>query len=125
MPLISEFTLDLGTPTFASLQYCTGDLVIIEAGSESDYAITLLPAEVDVLQAQGRRVIAYLNVAVTNRYRTYWNDSWVGYDDPDNRDVGPVLDGASPPPWLKNNRDYMTSEIENEYGSTFTITHGT
>ncbi|WP_167647127.1 hypothetical protein [Mameliella alba] len=49
----------------------------------------------------------------------------MGYDDPDNRDVGPVLDGASPPPWLKNNRDYMTSEIENEDGSTFTITHGT
>ncbi|GGF84234.1 hypothetical protein GCM10011319_50290 [Mameliella alba] len=79
----------------------------------------------DVLQAQGRRVIAYLNVAVTNHYRTYWNDSWVGYDDPDNRDVGPVLDGASPPPWLKNNHDYTTSEIENEDGSTTTIAQGT
>lgn len=124
MPAISDFILDLGNPTLANLQSRTGDLVILESGSDSDFGLTLLPAEVDVLQAQGRTVIAYLNVAVTDHNRTYWDDSWVDYSDPDNRDVGPVLDAASPPPWLKKHHEYAISVIENEDGSTTTITHG-
>ncbi|MDJ0826632.1 MAG: endo alpha-1,4 polygalactosaminidase, partial [Rhodobacter sp.] len=128
MPKISEFILNLFEPTFAGTQAQTGDLVIIESGLTSDQsgaiddsALTLSPSEVAALQVQGRTVIGYLNVSVTDHWRGYWNDDWVDYDGPggggdNNRDVGTVNSGA--PEWLKDgsNHGYATDGGSTTFG---------
>lgn len=102
---ISNFHLQLNNVTFAPTAATAFDLMIVESGYYSNAIdLTLSTADIAALQAQGRTVISYLNVAVTDHNRSYWtNDDWVAYTDPANRDVGEVNAAANPPDWLLNN----------------------
>lgn len=127
MPVISEFILNLSSSTFAGLSSQRADLVIYETGISGDLqgvidtsAQTLSAAQVDLLQAQGKTVIGYLNAAVTDHYRAYWNDAWVNFNAPNgggshNRDVGPVNTGA--PDWLLDNANHGYAKIDDANGN--------
>ncbi|SMX47633.1 hypothetical protein [Maliponia aquimaris] len=111
MPDISEFILNLSNPILAYYQRPdrrTGDLVIFETFSDARFHGPLDPAIVSELRGEGRIVIGYLNVAVTDHNRTYWNDSWVTYSDSNNRDVGPIVAGSTAPDWLRSHHEYAT-----------------
>ncbi|MDJ0820527.1 MAG: endo alpha-1,4 polygalactosaminidase [Paracoccaceae bacterium] len=118
MPVISEFIFNLANPDFDTLAPRTGDLVIIETGSDSRFGQTLTTTQVAALQDQGRTVIGYLNVAVTDHARLYWEpdpgDDWVAEIDPGNPDVGPVNPGA--PDWLVNNHGFATDGGTTTFG---------
>lgn len=121
MTQISEFILNLVTPDITSLSSQTGDLVIYETGLTSDGAgnmitsgLTLDTTEIAALKDQGRGVIGYLNVSVTDHNRGYWQDGYVDYAGPGgggagNRDVGDI--NPLPPAWLANNHGYATDGV--------------
>ena len=113
MPKISSFHIQLDQVNFAQTVETKFDLMIVESGYYSKVTgLTLSPTEVAALQEQGRTVVAYLNVAVTDHNRDYWEDSWVNYADGGNRDVGPIDASTNPPAWLTGHHGYATSGDE-------------
>ena len=96
--VISSYILQYGNVDFSNIYSNVGvDLVITEgiplpkAGSLP----ALTDPQVELLVAQGRTVVGYVNVAVTDTNRSYWNSSWTDNGD----DLGNTTTIA--PNWLK------------------------
>jgi uncharacterized protein (TIGR01370 family) len=93
---ISSYMLQYGSVDYTALLNSPYDLIITEAaplplpGSVPQ----LTAAQVLALQAQGRTVVGYVNVAVTDQFRSYWNPAWTV----DGTDTGTLT--ASAPAWL-------------------------
>jgi uncharacterized protein (TIGR01370 family) len=101
MPVISSYALQYSGVNFTTIQNSTFDLFITEgaplAPGGGFPAIT--DTQVGTLVAQGRTVVGYVNVAVTDDARYYWNPAWTnnGHDTgtPDG-DAPSWLQGATP-----------------------------
>jgi uncharacterized protein (TIGR01370 family) len=96
MPQISSYVLQYGSVDYASLLVSPFDLIITEAAPLAlpGNLPQLTAAQVQALQAQGRTVIGYVNVAVTDQFRSYWNPAWTV----DGTDTGALT--ANAPAWL-------------------------
>ena len=77
---VSSFALQYRNVNFAQVSASSFDLFITEGAPNP---VTQLPgfaaisdAQVATLRAQGRQVVGYVNVAVTDDTRYYWNASW-------------------------------------------------
>ncbi|WP_269434808.1 endo alpha-1,4 polygalactosaminidase [Cochlodiniinecator piscidefendens] len=104
MPEISNFHLQLEGVNYTDTAATPFDLLIVESGIGSiAVESSLSKSQIATFQQQGRTVVAYLNVAVTDHYRTYWNDNWVDPIDPNNADIGPINIDGDPPSWLTGN----------------------
>jgi uncharacterized protein (TIGR01370 family) len=97
MPSISSFALQYTNVSFNALLGSTFDLIITEGAPLPRVGSfpQLTDAQVAQLQAQGRRVAGYVNVAVTDTVRSYWDVAWTNNGD----DLG-SLTGAAPS-WLQ------------------------
>jgi len=103
MPVISSYALQYSNVSFSAISASTFDLFITEG--DNDNSTFIIPAlsdsQVATLTAQGRTVVGYVNVAVTDANRAYWQDSWTsaGSYPRDNDDLNPVAPSA--PSWLQ------------------------
>ncbi|WP_299371479.1 hypothetical protein [uncultured Tateyamaria sp.] len=86
MSRIDNYAIVLADVSFEALMASTYDTIIIESGVlglDADGDIIQSPGnfitadQIAQLRAEGRTVMAYLNVAVTDHGRSYWNDDWV------------------------------------------------
>src|SRR5436190_1563994 len=97
MPTISSYALQLSTVNFTAISTSTFDLFITEgaplAPGGGFPAIT--DTQVAQLRGQGRTVVGYVNVAVTDDARYYWNSSWTS----NGHDTGTPIQGQAPS-WL-------------------------
>ncbi|MGH1412870.1 MAG: hypothetical protein ACRBB0_05225 [Pelagimonas sp.] len=105
--MIENFIYWLTDPDVIELDTSAYEFVVIESGVTSIYGAQLSLAELTQLQTAGtpgtdddRTVLGYVNVAVTDHNRTYWNPFWVSGADPSNPDVGTPT--ANAPAWLVN-----------------------
>ena len=96
MPTISSYALQYSDVNFAAISSSTFDLFITEGaplapggGFPRDHR-----REVAQLKAQGRTVVGYVNVAVTDDARYYWNPGWTS----NGQDTGTPYGEA--PSWL-------------------------
>jgi uncharacterized protein (TIGR01370 family) len=102
MTIVSSFMLQLANVQFSQLQTSNADLLILESGLNSRFASpTLSGTELTALATAGKTAVGYVNVAVTDHNRTYWDDGFVAFSDASERDVGTI--NASAPSWLQNN----------------------
>ncbi|HVQ08003.1 MAG TPA: hypothetical protein VMS43_06170 [Allosphingosinicella sp.] len=111
MPRISSYALQYSNVDYPTILASTFDLFICEADADNSTFIVpnLSDAQVATLTAQGRTIAGYVNVAVTDANRAYWQDSWTsagGYPR-SNDDLNPVAPSA--PSWLQ-------SQPTNAYG---------
>lgn len=106
MPRISSFAIDYNANDFAALSASTFDLLIIDGQAEAaDPTATggLSDAQVAALIGQGRTIVGYVDVAVTDAGRPYWDESWTDGGD----DLDPVQPGAP---------DFLQGRPTNEWG---------
>lgn len=100
MPVISSYALQYGNVVFNDILNSTYDLFITEgaplAPGGGFPAIT--DGQVAQLAAQGRTVVGYVNVSVTDDARYYWNAAWTT----NGQDTG-APDGDAPS-WLQGAR---------------------
>ncbi len=114
--MYDNFIYWLTNVAYAPLRDSAYDLIIVESGETfraldysglpSGLAPSLTPAQLAVLQQNGtpanpaddRPVLGYVNVAVTDHNRAFWDFAWVVPDEIANPDVGSVQPGA--PYWL-------------------------
>ena len=98
MRVISNFILQYTNSNFASLSSSPFDLVITEGAPlpRAGSAPQISDSQVQSLQAQGRTVVGYINAAVTDTFRSYWNTAWTVNGD----DRGALT--ANAPAWLQN-----------------------
>ena len=98
MPVISSYALQYSNVDFETIEESSFDLFITEA-RPFDSGSQLTNAEVATLAAQGRTIVGYVNVAVTDDSRFYWQAAWTsnGHDSgtPDG-DAPAWLQGATP-----------------------------
>lgn len=99
--MTTSFLLDFAGTDYATLAGTDADLIVYESAvtSATPWA-PLSTAELQALEDQGRTVIGYVNTSVTDHLRAYWNDAWVAWTDPAEKDVGTIQPGA--PDWLQN-----------------------
>lgn len=72
------------------------DLFITEGGPGTNFAASAISQEaLQQVQDSGTRVMAYVNVAVTDDSRPYWDSAWTS----DGSDTGEITDAA--PAWLR------------------------
>lgn len=93
---ISSWCLQYENVDFAALSSSPYDLIITEGAPLPAPGVqpALDEFQIKALQNQGRRVVGYVNLAVTDTSRGYWDPSWtLGGDDLD-----PL--SAAAPPWL-------------------------
>ncbi len=130
MTNVSEFRVNYTNLDIDTLLAQTGDLMILESGLTSDVdgtvleswtytaydgatwpaGLTLSRDEVQSLTDQGRTVVGYVNVSVTDHARGYWDNDWVQWSDASNLDYGPLNPNAGDiPDWLLNNHGYAGS----------------
>ncbi|WP_298158130.1 DUF4214 domain-containing protein [Brevundimonas sp.] len=97
MPRVSSFALAYGGVTFSQLSASPYDLVITEGAPLPRAGSTpmLTDTEVRALVAQGRLVGGYVNVAVTDDNRRYWETAWTS----GGGDTGALTGSA--PAWLQ------------------------
>jgi uncharacterized protein (TIGR01370 family) len=102
VPAVSSFALQYGNAdaSFATLQNSSIDLFITDGNPFGTVASRpFSDSHVAALEAQGRLVVGYVNVSVTDDARYYWNASWTtnGHDTgtPDG-DAPSWLQGALP-----------------------------
>jgi|GEM_PF-5230240 len=104
MPTISSYALQYSNVDFSVISASTFDLFIAEADADNSpfIAPNLSDAQVATLTAQGRTIVGYVNVAVTDANRAYWQDSWTsaGPNPRDEDDLNPVAGSA--PSWLQS-----------------------
>ena len=103
MTQISSYALRFVGATAANLARTGADLLIVESALTLRGAPpTLTASEIAALQAEGQRVIAYVNSSVTDHGRLWWRGAWVTPDPAAGEpDVGTVSPRA--PTWLRNN----------------------
>ena len=75
MPTISSYALQYSDVNFTTISSSTFDLFITEGAplAPGGGFPALSDTQVGQLQAQGRTVVGYVNVAVTDDARYYWN----------------------------------------------------
>ncbi len=97
MPGISSFALQYTNVDYAAVAASSYDMFITEGDPlNSAFVIpTLTDAQVVTLVAQGRQIIGYVNVSVTDDLRSYWNNSWTS----NGGDTGTPT--AAAPSWLQ------------------------
>lgn len=104
MPRVTSFALQYGVLNYDALLNSSLDLFITEGDADNSPFIiaSITDARVAALQAQGRTIVGYVNVAVTDANRAYWQDSWTnaGSNPRHEDDLNPV--SASAPTWLQN-----------------------
>lgn len=115
------YLLDNAGDNFAGLLASDADVMVVESQVSAFFQNGMLtPAEVAQLSS-GRDLMAYVNVAVTDAYRAYWDPSWtinpatgmpftasdLDWDDADIRAVAP---GA--PLWLSDPYGLATGPAE-------------
>ena len=111
---IQSFHLYIGTyanqaNVFSEISNSDRELHIIESGNTSDsIGNTLSPQQLQTLEDQGRTIIGYVNLAVPDANRSYWDDSWVtpSAADPTDLDYGTINPNA--PAWLQNHLSVAT-----------------
>ncbi|WP_416882918.1 DUF4214 domain-containing protein [Marivita sp.] len=82
------------------------DLVILESGNTSrteGVNPSLTMEELQALKQAGQTVIGYVNVAVPDFNRTYWQDDWVTPSEDDQNDLDFGTINPSAPAWLDDN----------------------
>jgi uncharacterized protein (TIGR01370 family) len=97
MPRISSYALQYSNVNFSSISTSTFDLFITEGAplAPGGGFPAISDAQVAQLRGQGRSVIGYVNVAVTDDARYYWNASWTN----NGHDTGTPVAGQAPS-WL-------------------------
>lgn len=97
MPVISSYALQYRNVSFSTIAASTFDLFITEGAplAPGGGFPGLTEGEVAQLIAQGRTVVGYVNVAVTDDTRYYWNPSWTD----NGHDTGNPVPGQAPS-WL-------------------------
>ena len=97
MPTISSYALQYSNVNFTSLLSSTFDLFITEGAPLAPGGGFPAISDVQVAQllAQGRHVVGYVNVCVTDDARYYWNPSWTS----NGTDTGTPVAGQAPS-WL-------------------------
>ena len=97
MPVISSYALQYSGITFSSISSSTFDLFITEGAplAPGGGFPGITDAQVAQLRGQGRTVVGYVNVAVTDDARYYWNPSWTS----NGHDTGTPIQGQAPS-WL-------------------------
>jgi endo-alpha-1,4-polygalactosaminidase (GH114 family) len=119
--MIQNFLYWLTDIRAGQLRQSDYDLIVVETGQtfrdDPEYGLsaTLTPRQLRLVQqndtpgdaSDDRPVLGYVNIAVTDHYRDYWQDWWVTPDEillegelPANGDVGTVHPDA--PKWLSN-----------------------
>ena len=94
MPDISTYALQYSGVDFNAIHSSSFDLFITE-GRPVDGGGAITDVQVDALQAQGRIVLGYVNVAVTDDTRYYWRPTWTNNE----HDTGTPT--AAAPAWLR------------------------
>ncbi len=104
MPKISSYALQYSGVTFSTIFNSTFDLFITEGDADNSQFIipALTDSEVAMLRAQGRTIVGYVDVAVTDANRFYWQDSWTtgGTHLRNDDDLNPI--NGSAPAYLQN-----------------------
>jgi uncharacterized protein (TIGR01370 family) len=104
MPNIFSYAVQYSNVNFNAIFNSTFDLFITEGDADdSPFLVPALSgAQIAQLIAQGRSVVGYVDVAVTDANRAYWQDSWTdaGPNPRANDDLNPVA--ASAPSFLRN-----------------------
>lgn len=95
---ISSYAVQFSNVNYAAVAASSFDLFITEGAplAPNGGFPAVSDAEVAALRAQGRTVVGYVNVAVTDDARYYWNPAWTS----NGRDTGNPNAGA--PAWLQN-----------------------
>ena len=93
---VSNFALQYNNAdaSFAAFSASSIDLLITEASPFGSPANRLTDAHLATLTGQGRAVVGYVNVSVTDDARPYWNPAWTT----NGRDTGDPT--AAAPDWL-------------------------
>jgi hypothetical protein len=96
MPDISSFALQYSQVSYPDLFNSTFDLIVTEGDPvpKAGSVPALSLAHVAALEAQGRTVIGYVNLSVTDDNRSYWDPSWTT----GGHDTDPLT--ANAPDWL-------------------------
>lgn len=121
-------------PVFELLRASDADLIFLESGLTSrvgdDIGFTFLTTD-QMLSIRGgnvdshatRHVFGYVNVAITDHYRTYWQDVWTLNEDGSafsslnsdiNQDVMPINPNGDAPAWLENALGIATGPPEGD-----------
>ncbi len=111
MPIISSYTLQYGSlvggvrvpftnADFTTLSNSSFNLIITDAAPLNLINSALTTSQLTQLQGQGRIVVGYVDIAVTDDNRTYWNDNWTNIHTLGLRDTG--VPAADAPAWLRN-----------------------
>ena len=116
-----------GTPDIDAISRTPYDLIILVAGTApllgmtidhaglvTDGSVGPSLAQIAALQAEGRTVLGYVNLSVTDSNRVWWDASWtVNWPAAAERDQGDPTDAA--PAWLTNSR-LMASDATQTFG---------
>jgi uncharacterized protein (TIGR01370 family) len=96
VPRISNYALQYSNISLPALFASPYDLIITEGQPlpRAGAVQIITDAQVAALQAQGRTVVGYVNVGVTDTNRSYWNAAWTSNGD----DLGTPT--AIAPSWL-------------------------
>jgi Predicted extracellular endo alpha-1,4 polygalactosaminidase or related polysaccharide hydrolase len=96
MPRFTSYALQYANVSFSAVSQSTFDLFITEGAPLARPGSTpaLTDNQVASLVGQGRTVAGYVNVAVTDDNRGYWNSGWTT----NGSDTGSLTPGA--PSWL-------------------------
>lgn len=96
---ISSYALQYRDVSYSAIAGSTLDLLITEGAPLAPTVAgrALTDAEVATLRAQGRIIVGYVDVAVTDHLRYYWRAAWT--DSPNGDDTGTPT--ASAPSWLQ------------------------
>ena len=98
MPIIKSFGYQLTNVNFAQVAAASYDLFVTEAAPlQTNGAILpqLTSANVSQLKSEGRTVLGYVDIGVTDDLRYYWQPSWTS----NGRDTGTPTSAA--PTWLQ------------------------
>ncbi|PYF11775.1 uncharacterized protein (TIGR01370 family) [Rhodobacter viridis] len=94
---ISAYALQYSDVDVAQVIASGVDLFITEGGAETNFAASAITeAELAQMQAAGVRVVAYVNLAVTDSGRPYWDPAWTDTG----TDTGTPTGAA--PDWLRD-----------------------
>ena len=97
MAEISSFALQYSHVNFAKLKASPYDLIVTEGDPvpDGDPHPAIGPSAVAQLQSQGRTVVGYVDLSVTDDARSYWDPAWTS----DGTDTGDLT--AEAPSWLQ------------------------
>lgn len=81
MPEINSFQIVFSDVDVDALLAVEADLLIVESAYYTDQELFLTEDEIQLLEDDGKTVIAYVNVAVVDPNRDYWEEDWIFVDE--------------------------------------------